>query len=422
MYALGFGHTDTGRKRTNNEDALLVDNDLGLYMVCDGMGGHVGGEVASRRAIEVVRGCIASRKELIESIANGETPYMEAVALVEGAVQDACAQVHEMALSRPEYAGMGTTLTLLLMLSEKAVMAHVGDTRLFMLRGNRLHQLSTDHTMAMELALKGAIELAQVPESPYANVLSRAVGTQVSVEVDTLLFDILPADVFMLCTDGLTKHMPRTSDLLPFLSEDLESAPRRLVDHANGQGGRDNVTVLAVKVVAYETERETLVEMDTEVNVKIGALSSSLLFGELTMAQLAKVLEVCEIHDVSTAQVVVEQGQVNTCMNLVIDGRLEITRKGLVIGQITAGDLVGETTLLSCRPARSTLRATEPTRLLRIDGEGLKILVQRRPYLGILFLEQLGRRLGQALDRAHDIISERSLDVDETHLEPADLF
>lgn len=422
MYALGFGHSDTGRKREKNEDALLVSNETGLYMVCDGMGGHAGGDVASRTAVQVLEREMAVHRGVVERIMGGDLPHVQAVDLVIKSVHRACREIHEASRKHSEYSGMGTTLTLLQILNDKALMAHVGDTRLYLMRGNSIHQLSQDHTMAMELVRKGAIDREQAAGSPYANVLSRAVGIQSSVEVDTLLFDIVPGDVFLLCTDGLTKYASGTEEIAPLMEGELESTPAKLVEYANGQGGRDNVTVVAVKVVAYERERETVVEMDTEVNIKIGALSSSFLFRGLTMAQLAKVMEVCEIRDLQTAQTVVAEGEVNTCMYVVIDGRLELSRAGSVVGQLQAGDLVGETTLLHERPARSTLRATEPTRLLSIDGQAIKSLVQRRPYLGILLLEKLGKRLGRTLDRAHDILADQTLDVSVTHLEPADLF
>ena len=246
METTGRARSDTGMVRESNEDSYFVDDALGLYIVADGMGGHAGGEVASRVAVEAavaaVRGGLAAADSRLDSSALQR--------LVREAVRSGAAAIHQRAADDPALRGMGTTITLLLVQRAHAAMAHVGDSRLYLVRGDTLQQLSSDHTIVASLVGAGIITREQARRGPYGKALARSVGTEPDVEVDVALLALTPGDRLLLCTDGLTDHVTGAEDLLVDLSGALDEIPESLVDFANASGGEDNVTVLVVEVGA----------------------------------------------------------------------------------------------------------------------------------------------------------------------------
>ena len=251
MNVASFGLSDVGRKRQHNEDAFLVDDALGLYIVCDGMGGHAAGEVASARTIEVVRDYVAANRSILDALAGEPTPRHRAaaVALVEAAVQKACSTVFDLAQIDADKRGMGTTCVVLLLAGAKAVIGHVGDSRIYLLRNGEQHQLTEDHTLIQAQLKQGVITPEQAETSPYRNVITRAVGIQESVQVDTLIVDLLPGDTFILCSDGLHGYL-QDEEVVPMVTgvATPEGLPKAFIDLANERGGKDNITA----VVAME--------------------------------------------------------------------------------------------------------------------------------------------------------------------------
>jgi serine/threonine protein phosphatase PrpC len=242
------GRTDTGRKRDCNEDSFLVDDALGLYVVSDGMGGNQAGEVASRMAVEVVARRLGKAKETILRARKGGAATDDVVPLVRKAVLAACREIYAAAEKSESQTGMGCTLTVALVLGDRCVMAHVGDSRLYLMRDGRARQLSEDHTLANELAAEG-LEPKAMMTGRFRHMLTREIGTARSVEVDTSCFGLQAGDVLMLCSDGLSNYI--TSD--EWLAEQLHAgSPVAVVDalvgHANASGGEDNVTVVIVGV------------------------------------------------------------------------------------------------------------------------------------------------------------------------------
>lgn len=400
MYAQGVGETNVGRKRDHNEDALHVDNELGLFIVSDGMGGHAAGEVASSMSVETVVQTIRDGRGLISLVREGGAEPSQLVGLVERAVLAACRAVYHRAMSTTRCRGMGCTLTLLLVVDRTGIMAHVGDTRLYLAREGQVHQLSVDHTMAAALARAGIVLAEGGKRSPYGHVLTRSVGTHEAVQVDTLILDLVPGDRFLICSDGLSQYLDDPRWLEDQLSlPQIDAIPQILVDHANNQGGQDNVTALALRIVADPPERQIAVKMSTDLHVRIAALSSVFLFENLPMAHLARVMNACELDVYDTDEIIVREGE--TCSKLVIlvHGRLALSRAGGDVGELSPGDYAGLTALFMPRPARATLRALEPSQVLGLEPQPFRVLLEARPWLGVSLLERLGRRLSRDLER-----------------------
>lgn len=231
--------TDVGKKRKLNEDSFCAAEDIGLFLVADGMGGHSAGEVASQTAVEVVK------MSLSDWLKKGP-PNSE---IFTRAIQLANKAVFEMAEKGAGMKGMGTTVAGILVCNNSFVAANVGDSRIYRTRDNAILQLSKDHSMVgMQLSM-GLITAEEAKKSAYKNVITRAVGTAQTVEVDTRDEEAMKGDVILICSDGLSS-LAEDKDMLDIVSrcsDNLDNACEELIDLANFNGGDDNITVVLVK-------------------------------------------------------------------------------------------------------------------------------------------------------------------------------
>ncbi|HZA89192.1 MAG TPA: Stp1/IreP family PP2C-type Ser/Thr phosphatase [Solirubrobacterales bacterium] len=226
--------TDTGRQRHANEDALYAE--APVFAVADGMGGAQAGEVAARIAADAFD----------SADDRGEAPpegYLRRV------VRAANERIHDLAERDASRSGMGTTLTAALIGDDEVSFAHVGDSRAYVFRDGDLKRLTSDHSLVEELRRQGRLTEAQAEEHPQRSIITRALGPEPEVEVDTMTYSARPGDVFLLCSDGLTTMVPeaRIARILG-RARDLDSALSRLVREANEGGGRDNITVIAFRL------------------------------------------------------------------------------------------------------------------------------------------------------------------------------
>lgn len=233
--------SDTGRRRLQNEDAHV--DEPPLFAVADGMGGAQAGELASRLAASTLEGWSANQQ--------GE------VAL-ELLVRDANNRIFERSLTDPAASGMGTTVTAALVdeRGETVAIGHVGDSRAYRVRDGRLEQLTADHSLVAELLRSGRLTQEEAEAHPHRSVITRALGTDAEVDVDTITVALQPDDLFLLCSDGLTT-MVRDEDILAIVAaaaHDPARAAEMLVKAANEAGGEDNITAVLFEVVAGEPE------------------------------------------------------------------------------------------------------------------------------------------------------------------------
>ena len=241
--------SDVGRKRSRNEDAVVADPALGLFLVADGMGGHQGGDVASAMAAHVISEHLTSALEGLPPGGADETSgrSLEGLELVE-AILGANRAVHQASVSQPNYAGMGTTVVAVLFHDDHAAIAHVGDSRLYRLRGDSLEQLTVDHSLVQEMKAKGLCD-DEAECAQFSNVVTRALGTEATVEVTLQECEVNPGELFLLCSDGLTDLVPEEEIRLTLstFSANLEMAAEQLVGLANANGGRDNISVVLAR-------------------------------------------------------------------------------------------------------------------------------------------------------------------------------
>ena len=227
--------TDVGRVRQGNEDSYLVQEPL--FAVADGMGGHLGGEIASATTVETITNALA------------EDPPHDTARLA-AIVRQANTAVWEKAQGDPELRGMGTTCTLVLLEDHELHIAHVGDSRAYLLRAGELTQVTEDHTLVNRMVREGRLKPEEADRHPQRSIITRALGVDAEVEVDELTLGVEEGDRFLLCSDGLTS-MIDFQTLRTALTEESspQSAVDRLVDLANDAGGEDNITVVLVDIV-----------------------------------------------------------------------------------------------------------------------------------------------------------------------------
>ena len=244
------GKTDPGKVRERNEDSIALAPEFGLMVVADGMGGHNSGEVASGLAVETI---LSFAKDFLgkgrNAVPEGADKTLSARARqLQHFIQSANTVIYEKSRAFKKDQGMGTTVVAALADDRSLTVAHVGDSRLYLLRNKRLERLTEDHSLVQDQVRHGLITQEQAEKSNLQNILTRALGTESVVKVDTADHPVLPGDVFMLCSDGLTK-MVTEDEMAKVLAEDKPAveAVDTLIRMANAAGGVDNVTVAVAK-------------------------------------------------------------------------------------------------------------------------------------------------------------------------------
>ena len=246
-----YGRTDVGRRRKVNEDSYLVSPDTSLYAVCDGMGGHNAGEVASRMAIETISAFItrsAVEKEITWPWGLDANLSFDANRL-KTAIRLANARVFQAADNREELTGMGTTVVTALVSGDNMTVGSAGDSRCYVVRGGELKQLTRDDSWVSAALGEGILNSDDVERHPLRNVITKAVGARDAIDLDVLEHGLQPGDLVMLCSDGLHGMVSdqEIAKILRSSSGSLEEMSARLVDAANEAGGRDNVTVVLLR-------------------------------------------------------------------------------------------------------------------------------------------------------------------------------
>ncbi len=396
-----FGLSDVGRKRKRNEDAYVIAPEIGLYAVADGMGGHSAGDVASQRAIEVVRGALAARQDVLRAFADDPSPERGGAAarLVEQAIQSACADIHRSAAGDPRLRGMGTTFVCLVVAGERAVVAHVGDSRLYLHRRGGLYALTEDHTLIAEQMKAGEITAEGAKNSPFKGVLTRALGQNESVQVDSLVVDLIPGDAFLLCSDGLHGYFADDEIAQRFADGASAALPGELIAVANERGGRDNITALIVSIPDVgEAAQESVARIDF--------LQKIPLFQHLTYREQHEVISVAQTRAFPAGTMLMREGEPGGDLFIVLEGLVTIERGGLPIARVGAGGHIGEMGLVDAGARSASVRAADPIRAMVIRRDDVLTLMQREPTLAVKLLWAFVQVLSQRLRATNIELSE----------------
>lgn len=399
--------TDVGKSRDHNEDNFLVDKRLNLFIVCDGMGGHAAGEVASAIAVRAIRDVVSNNRDIFErSAAQPHDPLLrqDMLRVLEYAIQEACTRIFDMAQENPERRGMGTTCSLIVISKRRCFIAHVGDSRIYLVRKGQVHQLTEDHTLLNEMLRRGKVQEAEAVEAKYKNAITRAVGVYESVEVDTLDFDTLPGDRFMLCSDGLSGYLEEDTLLhhvapveigRPSTQEELKRITNGLIRFANDCGGKDNITVILVGLSENSEDIGT-----DDVHLTMETVRNIPLFHYLSYKELVRIVNVTERCVVSAGEAIITEGEVGDELHIIMRGQCVVERGGQELTRLGPGRHFGEMALIDDGGRSATVRAlTETTTLIVRRGEFYELL-RKDPTLAVKllwnFIQTLSSRLRDA--------------------------
>ncbi len=243
MALISASASDVGRTRKANEDSVAADAERGLFVVADGLGGHVAGRTASETAVASF---------ITSALARHIDPLADPLVLLRGAIRTANAAILDRVANQPELKGMATTLAALWIHGERAAIAHVGDSRIYLLRGSALYLLTLDHSYVCELLFRRRIDADLARRHPNRHVILRALGVLPPAEPDACALALEAGDVFLLCTDGIHAQLTDAEihETLRAAGADVASAARSLIDRANDHGGHDNASAVLVHVTS----------------------------------------------------------------------------------------------------------------------------------------------------------------------------
>ncbi len=392
--------TDVGRKREHNEDNFLVDRGLGLYIVCDGMGGHAAGEVASALAVRTFHEEVKKDADMLRDYAAGTTGVgkvskRDITAMLEFAVNRASARVYQDASQDEKKRGMGTTLVAVVVAGQTAFIIYVGDSRLYLLRDGVLEQLTEDHNVYNELIKRKKMPREKAEKLAQKNAITRAVGVYEHAEPDTLVLDLVAGDRLLLCSDGLYQYFEDDLDMLSerLGEEDLELGIRGMVETANELGGSDNITgvLLAIgRTDDNDRERARRLHLQRELLAKMR------LFRPLNDRELLRILQVTDVMSYQAGQYVMNQGETGEELYIVLEGEVEVLRGESVITVLSQGAHVGEMALVRNQPRSASVRARGSAEMMIIRRRDFFELLRNEHSLAVKLLWQF---LGVVADR-----------------------
>lgn len=392
--------TDVGRKREHNEDNFLVDKKLSLFVVCDGMGGHAAGEVASALAVRTVHDEVKREKELVEDYVAGKkgadlVTKRDILNMLEFAVNRASSRIHAEATKDEKKRGMGTTIVGILFVGNQAFIVHVGDSRVYLLRDGVLEQVTEDHNVYNELLKRKKMTRDQIEKLAPKNAITRAVGVYEHCEPDSLVLDVVGGDRFLLCSDGLSQYY---EDDLTGLAETIENpdaneAVKKLIDTANERGGSDNITVILMTVGqagARDENRAKKLQLRREI------LARMPLFRPLNDREILRVLQVMDVVSYTDGEAVITEGERGEELYIVLEGTVDVMRGDAKLTTLSPGEHFGEMALIRSQPRSATVKSHGTAELMLIRRTDFFEILRNEHQLAVKLLWQF---LGVLADR-----------------------
>ena len=404
---LAHGATDVGRKRDHNEDRIFVDGELGLYLVCDGMGGHAAGEVAAQMVIDVVREAMV--KACSEPAA--DDPEAEGNRLgdaLEAAFVEANEAVHrhgqEQALAR----GMGTTATGVVVHGSHATVCHVGDSRCYLVRDGKLYQLTDDHSWVAEMVRMGRMTAAEAMRSPQRNLLVRSVGTQPIVKVDRLPIELVDGDTLLLCSDGLHGYFSTPSELVETVGRgQVEQLPKDLISLACARGGHDNISAIVLR--AHPSDGSGVSNRDPRQELAL--LGRLEMFAQLELAELVRIRGASSCIHYNDMEYVTRIGDKGDALYVLVSGKAMVSAHGELLTTLHPGGHVGEMAMVDAQPRSASVQSLGESRWLRLARQDMFRIIRRHPGLAVKLLWNLARVLSDRLRSTNTCLQARGAEL-----------
>lgn len=396
--------THAGKRRSQNEDAMFANPDHGVFLVADGVGGRAAGEVASALTVATFEDHAQDlRRAVSRYAANPEwSTRNEVLELLDDVCQRASARVYDEAEATGKE-GMTTTLVAAVVGGGAAFLAHVGDSRAYLLRDGLIRQLTEDHSMVNELVRTGQMTYEEAKRSRYRSVITRAVGLYPTVQADVMSIEILPGDRLVLNSDGLSDPVKLEKIEEIACQDDVDTSTSRLIDAALDGGGPDNITVVMVEPEATpQTEA---------ARARAQVMSELFLFAGLPFHARLRVSRICQELFFEPGQHVVKEGSIGDALYVIVQGTVRVTRAGVDLARLDTGEHFGELGLLEDQQRSASVTGASYGSAIVIRRAQLQEFCQREPALGnqILWrlMHTLGGRLREANKRAAQFALER---------------
>lgn len=391
--------THVGRRRDHNEDAFFVDEALGVFAVCDGLGGQAAGEVASRMACDVIRDFLAAHPDRLAACRRVTTVFncADITALITEAVQSAHEAIRASALASPTRSGMACTLVLLVRLDNHVAVAHLGDSRAYLARRGRLHALTRDHNFAVEAVHSGNMSLQELMNSNKGGRITRCLGGPSPLaEPDILVLEPVGGDMFLLCSDGVTTHLGAQEIQDIMQGETLAHIPEALVAECNMCGGIDNITAVVVGVSGQTPEH------DKELSDRILSFRKMPIFSRLDLVELTRIFNCCRMQEHKPGDFIIRDGDDDHRLFICLSGHAEVRKKGGRLASVRPNDAFGEMALLENAPRSADVVADKPTVTLAFDREDFVEIMRQEPWMAIKMLFPLAQHLNHRLRKTND--------------------
>jgi len=384
-----WGATDVGRVRKVNEDSFLLAPDHGFVAVADGMGGYQRGDVAAQLACNVIKEALTAHKHVVDLYrrAPSEASQSAVRTMMDTAMQRACKEVHEAAIAMTGKGGrMGTTMDIVMQAGNTAFISHVGDGRIFLLRGGEIHQLTQDHTLAAQQEAEGV----PVADITGKNVITRALGVFPNVLVDAMAFDLNVGDRILICSDGLYRYIDEDELMTEVPKAGVAETVDRLISMANQRGGRDNISVVVIEAegdVGHVDESTTVRRMEVLRNVG--------LFQFCTYRELMKVCQMAESRNVPAGAVLFDEGDHGRECFIIEEGQIVIRKRGQVLGELKPGDYFGEMSFIDVPRRSASAVVTRDAKLLVLRRNQFLQLLKQDSELAAKLMWQLLQKLSR---------------------------
>ncbi|MEE2756191.1 MAG: Stp1/IreP family PP2C-type Ser/Thr phosphatase [Myxococcota bacterium] len=397
--------THVGRKRTENQDAFHTDQKLGLYVVADGMGGHAAGSIASEKAIAVFAQEIERRQQDIARFIDGATGRETVSRLLEDAVRKAGEHVFQMAQKNKEMRGMGTTLSALLLTPGRGFIAHVGDSRIYLVREKEVVQITEDHSLVNELIRQGRLRPNDRQRDRYSNAITRAVGVYSDVKVDTFDFELMTGDTFLLCSDGLSQYLRSADELSNLLTSfQFSELAKVAIKMANRRGGSDNSTAIFVRL-----NDETNQAINPTLPHRVKVLSKMPMFQHLTYKELVEVLNISEVRTFESGHYIFRENDLGEEMYVILSGRISVESDDIRLATLGMGGHFGEMAILDKGQRSANAKADKATEALVIERKSLFRLLQKDASIAVKILWCLTQILNRRLRSTNSALLKASI-------------